>query len=68
MPYFRLSNEEIATANAFIARQETENPSHGGAIGGRWTYTFTPTSLGVIASIVDNVTKATEDLTDFSNF
>lgn len=36
-----------------------------GAIGGRYTYSFTPTSLGTIAKVKDAVTKTEIDLTDY---
>jgi hypothetical protein len=28
-----------------------------GAIGGRFTYSFTPTNLGVVINVIDNITK-----------
>lgn len=34
-----------------------------GAIGGRYTYKFTPTSLGNIVKVIDNYTKEELDLT-----
>lgn len=38
-----------------------------GAIGGRYTYSFTPTSLGVVIKVTDYVTKEVIDLSDYEN-
>ena len=39
-----------------------------GASGGRFTYSFTPTSLGEILKITDNLCKKTLDLTDYDSW
>jgi len=39
-----------------------------GTIGDRYTYSFTPTSLGIIVIVKDNVTNSEINLTDFSNW
>jgi hypothetical protein len=36
-----------------------------GAIGGRYTYSFSPTSLGVVVKVTDDITKEEIDLTDY---
>jgi hypothetical protein len=36
-----------------------------GAIGGRYTYSFSPTSLGVVVKVKDEITKEEIDLTDY---
>jgi hypothetical protein len=36
-----------------------------GAIGGHLTYSFTPTSIGTIVVVENNVTKEKIDLTDY---
>jgi hypothetical protein len=38
---------------------------YGGAVGGNLTYSFTPTSLGVVATVTDVLTGNTIDLTDY---
>lgn len=68
MNTFSLSKSELEAAKLFIKEQNKKAPANAGAIGGRWSYQFTPTSIGVISSIVDNVTKETKDLTDFDNW
>lgn len=35
-----------------------------GAIGGRLTYQFTPTSIGLVTKVIDGCTKEELDLTD----
>ncbi len=40
----------------------------GGAIGGRYTYSFTPTGIGTIVKVHDAISKETLDLTDYENW
>jgi len=42
--------------------------AYTGAIGGRYTYKFTPTGLGVIVVVKDFITKKEINLTDFENW
>lgn len=39
-----------------------------GAIGGRFTYLFTPTSFGTILVVRDSVTKKELDVTDYGSW
>lgn len=39
-----------------------------GTIGGRFTFSFTGTGLGLIIKVIDNVTKQELDLTDYENW
>lgn len=39
-----------------------------GAIGGRFTYTFHPTTLGMVVKVIDEVTKKEIDLTDYNDW
>lgn len=41
---------------------------YGGPLGGLLTFSFTPTSLGVIVEVSHNITKARKNLTDFSSW
>lgn len=36
-----------------------------GAIGGRYTFSFTPTSLGMVIEVTDNLVNNSLDLTDY---
>ena len=39
-----------------------------GAIGGRYTYCYTPTSIGTIVIVKDSVTNTQIDLTDYDEW
>lgn len=63
-----------------IQKQNYQNPTtfmmiswedgypYGGAIGGRVTYSFTPTSIGLIIKVTYSLTNETIDLTDYDNW
>jgi hypothetical protein len=58
--YFRgfpISEEEEEKINKWKQEIMEKYPADDGAIGGRFTYKFTPTSLGTIGSIVDGFSK-----------
>lgn len=41
---------------------------HGGASGGHFTYSFTPTSLGTVVVITENTTKKSINITDYGSW
>lgn len=41
---------------------------YGGAIGGSLTYSFTPTSLGVVVKVTNSHTKESIDLTEYGDW
>lgn len=41
---------------------------YGGAVGGNLTYSFTPTSIGVVVTVKDAFTNETIDLTDYEDW
>ena len=41
---------------------------NSGAIGGRYTFSFTPTSLGVIIKVIDDFNKEFIDLTEYESW
>ena len=45
-----------------------DQDNHGGAIGGRFTYSFTVTSIGTVIKVFDNVTGEEKDFTDYSDW
>jgi hypothetical protein len=68
-------------ANAVAKQKATiENPTeliksfwdmgypYGGAVGGSTTYSFTPTSLGVVVKVTDGFTGETIDLSDYEDW
>jgi len=65
---FELTLEEQKKAMAFIKKQNKLTGGYYGAIGGGFTYHFTPTSLGCIVQIENAITKAVLDLTDYDNW
>lgn len=50
--------------------QDSREPrKYAGASGGRWTYEFTPTSLGVIVAVRDGMLdKASIDVSDYESW
>jgi len=38
------------------------------AIGGRWTYSFTATSLGLVITVTDGFTKESLDVSDYEDW
>ena len=64
---FTLTAEEMARVREW---QETRR-KYAGAIGGQFTYEFTPTSVGDIVRVRDNLVECAAgvlDLTDYDSF
>jgi hypothetical protein len=59
MRQFTLTDEQQKKANAWM----DERQKYSGAIGGQFSYVFTPTSIGMAVSITDGKDKL--DLTDY---
>lgn len=47
---------------------ESRPPKYEGASGGRYVYSFCPTSLGLVVKIRDEITKEEIDLTDYESW
>lgn len=62
---FELSEEE---QEKLAAWRSTHEEVYTGAIGGRYTYSFTPTSLGEVILVTDNVTGEELNLTDYESW
>jgi hypothetical protein len=62
---FELGERESKLAREFMNKKRLE---YTGAIGGQFTYEFTPTSLGLGCAIIDNVSKERCDLTDYESW
>ena len=54
--------------DAIVAKKQNSAEPYYGAVGGAITYSFTPTSLGVITKVKHAVTKDVLDLTDYENW
>lgn len=68
---FTLDAEEQTRLHEWMAEQnklltEQNKSNYEGASGGRFTYSFTPTSLGVVTKVQDDLTGNEIDLTDYS--
>lgn len=48
--------------------KESEIVKDSTAIGGRYSYVFTPTSLGISMIVEDSLTKRRIDLTDYDSW
>ncbi len=65
---FKLNETEAAAAKAFIEKHRDTDINRLGAIGGQFSYIFTPTSIGTCVSIRDQVSGAEENITDFGDW
>ena len=63
---FKLTEEQKIKLDEWKSQQVEKDKV--GTIGDRYTYSFTPTSLGIIVIVKDNVTNSEINLTDFSNW
>jgi hypothetical protein len=64
MKTFKLEGLEESRANHWIKLQKKKDPSNF-TIGERWSYIFTPTGLGTMVIIKDNLLEETMDVTDY---
>jgi hypothetical protein len=62
MMQFTLTDEQEKLANAWM----DERTVYSGAIGGQFSFVFTPTGLGVAVSVTDG--KERLNLTDYSKW
>lgn len=65
MNTFKLSNEQIVKVNEWMSKHVAQ---YTGAIGGRYTYSFCPTTLGVLVKITDSVTNEILDVTEYDGW
>ncbi len=64
---FELNNVEIENLKRFDNEHECMN-KYAGAIGGRLSFVFTPTSIGSMVEVKCNICKRVEDITDYDCF
>ena len=64
---FILEKDEIKKAKKWIKKQNKKNEDITESIRNRFSYNFTPTGLGDVASVTDNLTGKKKVLTDFNN-
>ncbi len=73
MPYQLLDEEQWAKLIVWVEKQDDkvkalhgEKPGYPyGASGGAYTYSFTPTNLGLVATVRNNLTHEEIDLTNY---
>ena len=66
--WFCLDADERTKYVEWRDRMDKEHPADDGAIGGRYSIVFSPTSLGTMAKGVDTFTKKEISLTDTSQW
>jgi len=54
--------------NKLAEWQENHTPIYVGAIGGMYTFSFTPTGIGVIIEVKNNTTGESINLTDYDSW
>lgn len=64
---FEIFPEEAAKLHEWWIKHDCRLKNHQGAIGGRMTYCFTPTSLGVVTKCVCACGEEI-DVTDYENW
>ena len=70
---FQLTDEQNKKLSDWIQGQnnkvvEKEMGAYYGCSGGAYTYSFTPTTLGMIVKVRNNFTKEEVDLTDYKEW
>ena len=60
-----LDNRQLEKLNKWLKKKKKVNT---GAIGGRYTWQFTPTGLGYVIKVRDNIKKDEIDLTDVEDW
>jgi hypothetical protein len=76
---FNLSDEQNDKLKAWIEEQNSKVAEHQkemgfssapyyGCSGGAYTYSFTPTTLGMVVKVKNNLTKDEIDLTNYKDW
>lgn len=64
---FQLDETQIKKFEKWKKKQKKKDPTTFTA-GERWTFMFTPTGLGLVVHVKDNLINEEIDLTDWDNF
>lgn len=64
---FELNKHQTVRANEWM-NGKLKDGAYTGAIGGRFTFSFTPTSLGEVIKVTDSITNETLDLSDYDSW
>jgi len=65
---FELDEDEIKIFEIWKNEQMKKSDKLHSSVGGRWSFTFTTTGIGIIAEVKDNNTGETKTLTNFDNW
>jgi hypothetical protein len=72
---FKIDKDQRETLNKWIKLQDEKaayvqdrDEPYYGSISGGYTYSFTPTGLGIIITVVNNITYEKIDLTDYKSW
>jgi len=64
----KIDENEIKVFESWKEEQIKKSNEHHSVVGGRWTFSFTTTGIGIIVEVKDNNTDETKTLTDFSRW
>lgn len=62
---FILEDRELEQTNQWIEQQKKKYGKKTGALGDRFSYTFSPTGLGTVIIVKDHFTGEEKDVTDY---
>ncbi len=62
---FRITDEQGEKLMKWL---DSKGQVYTGAMGGRYTYSFSPTSLGIVVKVKDEVLKDEIDLSDYQDW
>ncbi len=65
---FGLDEDEIKIFETWREEQMKKSNEHHSSVGGRWTFAFTTTGVGIIVEVKDNNTDEIKILTNFDNW
>jgi len=65
---FTLTDEQSRKIQDWKMEIEAAERRSVGAIGGRYTYEFSPTSLGVVEKVRDSLTNKVLDVTEYGDW
>lgn len=65
---FELSKKEEKLIEKFEKKQRKKDPDEMGSVGGRFSYIVTPTGIGILVGVRDNLLNEEKDVTDFNNW
>jgi hypothetical protein len=69
MMNFTISGKELSTLLAWKKKQDAKTRKiYKGAIGGEYTFSFSPTSIGVGIHVANSITKEMIDITDYDSW